>query len=336
MTEPVQHSLAISQVMLNYAAAHGLDPETCLAGTGIAPAQFQDAEALITREQEMRLIENLMLALPEVPAPGLDLGMQYNVSTFGTWGFVLRTSRTLREAVERAIRYLPLSTAYCAFSTVTRDDELLICADPSAIPAQLRQFLLERDLGTSVNLIRELNFAGRSIRRLEFAGRPPPYADRIVELCRVPVQFNRRGNCIVVSLTDFLKPLPTYDERLVRLLEDQCQQLLDRRQVGGIAGRVQQQLLQGSGLLATLDDVAKALNMSTRSLRRKLDAEHTSFRAIVEDARHQLATQLLEMTDMKLDEMATQTGYSDTASFTRAFRRWQGIAPGLYRARGRS
>jgi AraC-like DNA-binding protein len=336
VNEPVLHSLAVSQVMLNYAASHGVDAETCLVGTGIAPEQFQDAEALIAREQEMHLIENLMLALPDVPALGFELGMQYNVSTFGAWGFALRMSRTLHEAVDRAIRYLPLSTAYCAFSTMVRDDELVICADPSAIPARLRQLLLERDLGTSVNLILELNFAGRSIRRIEFAGQAPSYADRIAELCRFPVQFNHRHNCIVVSLRDFMKPLPTYDERLVRILEKQCRQLLDRRQIGGIAEHVRQQLLQGTGLLATLDDVAEAFNMSTRSLRRKLESEGTSFRLIVEDVRHQLALQLLEATDMKLDELAIQLGYADTASFTRAFRRWQGLPPGQYRALGRT
>src|SRR5687767_5087957 len=101
----VLHPVAIAQVMVNFAAPRGIDAETCLLGTGIPAAQLRDADALITREQEMRLIENLILALPQVPALGFELGMQYNVATFGSWGFALRTSRTLREAIERALRY---------------------------------------------------------------------------------------------------------------------------------------------------------------------------------------------------------------------------------------
>lgn len=91
-----KHPVAISQVMVNFAARYGVHAQMCLLGTGIIEAQLRDADALITREQEMRLIENLMLALPDVPALGFELGLRYNVATFGIWGFALRTSRNVR------------------------------------------------------------------------------------------------------------------------------------------------------------------------------------------------------------------------------------------------
>lgn len=331
-SESVLHSLAISQVMVNYAAAHGVDIETCLQGTQVAPEQFQDAEALIRPEQEMRLIENLMLALPDIPALGFELGKLYNVSTFGAWGFALRTSRNIREAIERAVRYIPLSTAYCIFDTCIDDGEYILTADPKDIPLQIRQFLLERDLGTAITLIRELNLTGHSIRELQFAEPAPAYAERIRELSDIPVSFGAGRNAIVMDLQTIDTPLPTYDEHLMRLLEDQCKQLMETRQIEGITGQVRQRLLGKLGLVASLEEIAKDLNMSARSLSRKLDAENQSFRHIVEETRRQLAGQLLETTEMKLDEMALQLGYTDTASFTRAFRRWHGKSPGQYRA----
>jgi len=105
----------------------------------------------------------------------------------------------------------------------------------------------------------------------------------------------------------------------------------------GIAGQVRRLILGPLGLVASIEDVARHLAMAPRSLRRRLEEEHTSFRDVVEAERRQLAIQLLESTEMKLDEMALQLGYSDTASFTRAFRRWFDRAPGEYRkSRGRS
>lgn len=334
-SDKVMHNVAISQIMVNFAARHGVDAETCLLDTDIDPAMFLDADALITREQEMRLIENLILALPDYPALGFELGQQYNISTFGIWGFALRTSRNLKEAAECALRYLPLSTAYCRFSLFQSGDEYGVAADPGDIPVHLRQFLLERDMATGINLLNELSLIGMSMRRLEFAGPPLSYADRIAELCGVMPHFNCARNAVVIDLKDVDTPLPMYDEHMVRLLEDQCRQLLNRRQVEGVSGQVRQRLLGALGLVATLEEVAGDLNMSPRSLRRRLEEEDASFRGIVEDARKQLAEQLLTSTDMKLDELALHLGYTETASFTRAFRRWYGLSPGEYRKQQR-
>lgn len=327
----VRHPIAIGQVMVNFAAHKGVDTDTCLLGTGITPAQLRDADTLIEREQEMRLIENLILALPQVPALGFELGLQYNVATFGIWGFALRTSRNLREAMQRALRYLPLSTAYCALSMSISDDEFRVQADPSAIPQHLRQFLLERDTATAVNLLRELSLAGASVRRLEFQGDRPGHAARIEALCGFSPRYGRDANMLVLRREDAELPLPTYDAHLVRLLEEQCRLQLERRQLGGAAGQVRQLLLGPLGMIASIEDVAQQLAMSPRNLRRRLDDEGTSFRHIVDTERKQLATQLLENTEMKLEELALQLGYGDTTSFTRAFRRWLDQAPGEYR-----
>ena len=330
-SESILHPIAIAQVMVNFAATHGVDSETCLLGTGIKESQFQEADGLIRREQEMRLVENLMLALPETPALGFELGLQYNVATFGIWGFALRTSRNLRDVVRCALRYLPLSTAYCSFSAFTENNEFGIQADASPIPQYLRQFLLERDTATGINLLRELSLAGIEILRIEYEGPAPDYAWRIEELCGVMPVYKSARNAVVLRKEDAEVPLPMYDAHLVRLLEDQCRAQLERRSVAGIAGQVRQQLLGPLGLVASFEDMAKALNMAPRSLRRKLEEEGSSYRTLVEDERKQLADRLLVSTDMKIDELALQLGYTDTASFTRAFRRWHGVSPGAYR-----
>ena len=335
MTAPtsVQHPVAIGQVMVNFAAGHGVDVQTCLMGTGITESQLHDPDMLVAREQEMRLIENLMLALPQVPALGFELGLQYNVATFGIWGFVMRISRNLREAVQSALRYLPLSTAYCELSAFTDQDEFGVSADPSAIPQHLRQFLLERDTATAVNLLRELGLSGVRVQRLEYQGRAPDHAARIQSLCGIAPQYGSARNAIVLRRQDAEIALPMYDAHLVRLLEDQCRAQLERRQVAGVAGQVRQLILGPLGLMASLEDVARQMAMAPRSLRRRLEEEGASFRNVVEAERRQLAAQLLEGTEMKIDEMALQLGYADTASFTRAFRRWFDQAPGEYRRR---
>lgn len=326
-----QHPVAISQVMVNFAARYGVDVQTCLLGTGILEAQLRDADALIAREQEMRLIENLMLALPDVPALGFELGLRYNVATFGIWGFALRTSRNLREAIQYALRYLPLSTAYCRLAIFCDQHEYGTSVDASAIPLHLRQFLLERDMATAIRLFDELALSGLQVLRLEFQGKPPARADRIEALSGIAPHYECSRNAIVLRRQDAEMPLPMYDVHLVRLLEEQCRAQLERRQVGGITGQVRQLLLGSTGLAAPFEEVASQLAMAPRSLHRRLTEEGTSFRNLVEAERKQLAGQLLENTEMKQEEMAFQLGYGDPTAFARAFRRWFGQSPSEYR-----
>lgn len=330
-TEAILHPVAISQVMINFAANQGVDVDTCLLGTGISEQNLQDGNALIERTQEMRLIENLILALPNVPALGFKLGLQYNMATFGIWGFAIRTSRTLRDATTMALRYLPLSTAYCHIHSFEKGDNFGISFDPEPIPSHLRQFLLERDAATSIILMKELSLAGVTIVALEFQGEAPAYSDYIAEIGGIKPTYNSSHNGILVRKEDADRPLPTYDAHLVRVLDNQCQRQLQARQIQGLAGQVRQQLLGPLGLVATLEEVADALTMSARTLRRKLDQEGISFRAVVDEERRQIALQLLDGSDMKLDELAIHLGYTDTASFTRAFRRWMECSPGEYR-----
>ncbi len=329
--DSILHPTVISQVMVNFAATLGVDKETCLLGTDISEEQLGDGEALITRSQEMKLIENLILALPDEPALGFRLGLQYNVSTFGVWGFALRTKRTLKEATAVALRYLPLSTAYCRMEQIEEPGVFGVRVDPSPIPSHLRQFLLERDIATGINLLKELSLAGIKVATAEFEGPAPTYADHIEQLCGVKPLYNSARNAMTVSLEEADRQLPTYDAHLVRIMEDQCRQQLQRRQATGLAGKVRQQLLGPLGLVATLEEVAEALAMSPRSLRRKLEQENTSFRHLQEQERRKIACQLLRHSDMKLDEITYHLGYTDTASFSRAFRRWEGCSPGDYR-----
>ncbi|MFV8572026.1 AraC family transcriptional regulator [Marinobacter sp. SBS5] len=325
------HPIAISQVMINFAASHGIATDVCLDGTSITRDELQDGEALITRDQEIRLIENLIHALPDEPALGFKLGLQYNVATFGVWGFALRTSRTLRDAANTALRYLPLSTAYCRMYTFEEDGRFGIGLDPEPIPPHLRQFLLERDLATGINLLKELSLSGLSICAAEFQGPPPDHAELIADTMGVLPRFHSNRTAMLVSAEAADQPLPTFSPRLVRMLDDQCRFQLDQRQTSGLTGMVRQQVLGSLGLVATLDEVASKLAMSSRSLRRKLEQEGSSFRTIIEEERRQTATQILSSSDMKLDELAIHLGYTDTASFTRAFRRWMGMSPGEYR-----
>ena len=80
-----------------------------------------------------------------------------------------------------------------------------------------------------------------------------------------------------------------------------------------------------------IEQVAAQLCMSDRTLKRQLAAEDSSYSALLEEVRHRQAVGLLSRTDLSLERIAEQLGYSDVANFNRAFRRWTGKTPGRWR-----
>jgi AraC-like DNA-binding protein len=90
-----------------------------------------------------------------------------------------------------------------------------------------------------------------------------------------------------------------------------------------------QQAPSGRAEMAT---VARALGMSVRSLRRRMDTEGQTFSSVANEAQSIVAKNLLRNTPRTIQEIAYELGFADTSSFHRAFRRWTGTTPLAYRA----
>lgn len=82
---------------------------------------------------------------------------------------------------------------------------------------------------------------------------------------------------------------------------------------------------------AGIDEVARALHLSVRTLGRRLDSEGTSFQAIKDELRRELAIEHLTRSRAPVAAIAAELGYGDPNSFYRAFRSWSGVTPGAYR-----
>ena len=80
-----------------------------------------------------------------------------------------------------------------------------------------------------------------------------------------------------------------------------------------------------------MDDVAKQLFMSERTLRRRLNAEGKSFQELLDEVRFQLTKEYLCNTSLPISEVARLVGFSDSTNFRRSFKRWSGTLPSAFR-----
>ncbi|BAW05656.1 helix-turn-helix transcriptional regulator [Nocardia seriolae] len=94
-----------------------------------------------------------------------------------------------------------------------------------------------------------------------------------------------------------------------------------------MAAQVRHLLLRNPADMLSLPEVARELAVSERTLHRRLAAEHTSFRGVLDQVRQLLATELLEQ-GLTVEAVGRRLGYSDSAAFSHAYRRWRGHPPG--------
>jgi AraC-like DNA-binding protein len=327
-------SPASVRLLIELAAEHGVPAAACLKGTGLHTTDLTRADAEVQADQELAVITNLVHALPDVPGLGLQAGTRYHLTTHGIWGLALISSPDLRRAINFGLRYLDLTFAFNRIRLEERSHEALMILDDRSIPRDIRRFLIEREGASIMTLQREMFSTAIPLIRVEANYPEPPYPDLYVRVFGVRPRFGAQANVAAFDAALLDLPLPQSNELTARMSEDQCQALLERRTTRtGIARQVREQLIPASGAIPTMGHVARALRVSPRTLRRQLAREGTSFRSLLDEVRMAFAEEFLSNRAMTIEEIAARLGYSEAASFTRAFARWRGVPPGKFRAR---
>jgi AraC-like DNA-binding protein len=152
-------------------------------------------------------------------------------------------------------------------------------------------------------------------------------------LPEVGLRFSAPCDAVVFDARRLDLPLATADAELNTVMVKHATELLARLpSAQSLAHRVRTTVLT---LMRAGDldgsRVAALVGMSRRSLTRHLEQEQTSYSEVLNDVRRELALQLLKRTDLDVQEIASQLGYSLTAAFSRAFRRWEGVSPMQFR-----
>lgn len=321
-------------ILTQLAQERGLPAAACLAGTGLPPEAVIDPNSEITARQELTVVRNLLARFGAEPGLGVVAGRRYHVSLYGPWGLALLSSRTLREAVEVALRHIELA---CAFGQLTFEEsggEARLVFEDHEVPQDTRPFLTERVMTGIRTLGKELFDAGVPIHRVSFRHARPADTTRHRETFGVEPEFGAAVNEIAFDAAYLDVPLPQANEWARGACEQLCRDLLARRHARtGVAGAVRDLLVRNPGEIPDQAAVAAELFMSPRTLSRRLNEEGTSFRALLDEVRQTLSEELLDHTDMTTEQVAARLGYAEAASFIRAFRRWKGCPPQEYRGR---
>lgn len=315
-------------LLCQLAAERGVEPARCLRGTGIDPAALADPDAEVTAGQELRLVENLVAAADDAEGLGLEAGSRYRLTTYGIWGFALLSSKTARDAHAIAKQFLDLNYALTRISDREAGGNLEIFFDDWDVAEPVRRFVLERDTSATLAMVRDNLEAPITPRGVELRLPEPAHPERFEAAYGVAPAFGAPRTVLALDATLLDRPLPRAAPLTAKMCEQQCRELMERRQTRrGFSGRVRDELLREPRQMPGQDEVAAALHVSVRTLRRALAEEGTTFRALVDQTREVLAEEMLSTGAFTVEQVADRVGYSEASSFVHAFTRWKGVAP---------
>lgn len=291
-------------VLVEHAEATGATARAALAGTGLSIRDLGDPDGMVTAEQELRVVRNLLRADKPATRSGIVLGRRYRIATFGLAGYALVSSRTLLDAMNFALRFVDLTFTFSIPHARIDGDQVVISAYDDNLPRDVRRFLVERDLAAVEAVLREL-----------FLGALPTVFDAETDTVSFPASY-------------LSAELPRASPAGVVLAEELCADLASRRRDGSaLAQQVRILLAQRVSFDPTTAGVAATLAVGERSLRRRLAEEGASFQRLLDEVRIALAEQLLATGSLSIDEVAQRLGYATSSSFITAHRRWHGTTP---------
>lgn len=325
----------------------GVTAEELLEGSSVTLKQLEDPTTRVSLETCGALTTRAE-ALTGEPGLAVYFGLRMRLPSHGFLGFAAMTAGTLGEAARLAARFSRIRTDAIAIEIGEDGDHATFTLEDQIEDPSLRQFVLIAVMIGVAQLAYSLT--GQKVDgRAECTFEAPPGFERFVGVLQGTVVFGQSKNRLLAHRSVLDLPIVGRDPVAMRLAAQQCErELAALDESAGFAGRVRDVL--GKERAPTkdrrpldvdrapeedmsLERVAKSLGMSTRTLKRKLAAEGTSFSDIVDERRRERALELCADKSRGVEEIAAMLGYSDVANFVRAFRRWTGMTPAAFRRR---
>jgi len=315
---------------------YGVEPELALRNSGLTVADLRRTESQISIHQLMVAFSNISRARisPTIP---FEIGRLVHVSAYGLYGYALLCSKDFRHSMHFAEKYQPLALPMCDIHFTfepMNEGWIFKPIEHPLMDDDLYAFVTNFQMG--VHTAVHCDIMGSHFKADGFQvdyGRDQYY--QLPESCSPFHRHSAKESKMFIG-SHWLDTMPelgndvTFDQ-----FERLCQsELADIAARTGVSGRIRTEILRNMAAPLSIDELAEKLAVTSRTLRRQLRSEGTSYRDLLNQIRLELAKRYVEDREMTNDDIAYALGFSDSGSFRKAFRRWTGQTATDFRSQG--
>ncbi len=304
----------------------GVDTRRLLSQVGLSEDEVYNPEPALRFEQFRRVMVGAREMTGD-PALGLALGQQLTLTAHGLLGYAAISSADLGDALRLLERYFRTRTRLCVPRIEPSQEGVRFCLVESVPLGDIRETYLEVVVAAVVGGIRYLlgeRFQG-AVLELPYAA--PAHAQRYRELLAMPVEFGADVAALRLPKALLSERFTLSDPASRQMAAQKCEEELQRLEADqDWASRVRARLMQAEGMLPSLEQLASNFHVTSRTLRRYLNALGVSYRSLLEEVRMTKAMGYLQA-NITVQQVASKLGYADPSNFARAFRKWTGHPP---------
>jgi len=308
---------------VEFMEGRGISRQALLEGTSLEAVLAQPQGVLLTMKQVIELMGNAQRFLTDEQA-GFEFGQQLDLQGHGLLGFALLKQKDYRELASMVVQYLRVSLPILDMKVSCSGEDLRIALQDVWELNELRPFMVQVYMGSIYTLT---SLIGRRFH-FEFDFCTATSEEKWKKIAPSAfISFGEKSNQVVVPLSG--RPARDGNNELAYYLASarSKEEVIDDEHMEVVA-RVRQLVMKYPGREGSLERVGERLGMSARSLRHHLKSAGVSFHLIRSQIRKTFANRYLKDTNMPLQKIAEVLGYSDQASFTKAYRSWTGETPG--------
>jgi AraC-like DNA-binding protein len=313
-------------------AAQGVSVKDMFARTGVQPGHLEDSQARISHRQRLAIYRNAR-ALAKHSDVALRAGARQRISDYGIYGYALVSSSTFGEALNFCLDHIKMAgPVVMQISLRVEDNTAILRSHGVEALGDLLPFTAEFWRSSMTSLFSRALEAPFPTKRMIFPFAPPVHWRNYGRMFNCPVDFGKdtmewHFDAGVLDL-----PCPNANPITSRVCQQFCDVVMaERPGEADLVRKIRAACLNSSGQFPTAGEMAEQLGLSLRTLHRRLAKDALSYQEIVDSMRRTVAIEFLENTHLQIDRVAERVGFSDAASFRKAFRKWTGSSPTDYR-----
>lgn len=323
---PGTYLLALSECMTDF----GIEHSSWLAGSELSAIDASIQHESIGFDLFKGLLERAII-LSNNPALGISLGQRLSLPSHGVLGFALMNSKDLFSAVTLLEQYIAIRMPLIEVRIFNQGDDFVLQFDETQALGDLKVVIFDALLVTvkaaldqlSPNLKEDLTFCFPLSMH-----KHTPYGN----LSGCTLLFNQSTASIRINKAIINKPIPFANMAVYIEAEALCRKALTALAYEStFKSSVKKKLIEDTEQFPTQIVMASWFNMTSRTFHRRLVAEGTSYRQILEEVKQSLAVSYLSNSQLTIKDISYFLGYEADRNFRRAFRRWYAVSPSSFR-----